>query len=269
MTTNRVLWIVTAALAIVAAAVGIVNPLIYDGVVAERIIPGVFTQDLLALAAAIVLLVLAVRARRESVKTLVVITGILAFLFYAYGIYAIEQVYTPLYFVYLAVLGASLFAIITTLASLDYEVVAAYRLPPLARIACAVYAIFIAIMFTFIWTSALIPLIRDGLRKEFTFSIYIIDLSFIMPAMAASGVMALRKKPLGIVGVPALFVLGVGILSPLALAELLKPALYGLPTIPGELWLYLVLSLVFVGLTALYLAAMRLPGAERAPRGGR
>ena len=261
LTTNRVLWIVTAVLAIVAAAVGIVNPHIYGGVVAEEIVPGVFTQDLVVLVAAVALLGLAIRTRYEHVKSLVVITGILGFFFYAYGVYAIEQVYTELYFVYLAVLGLSLFTMVSTLGSLDYDLVTAYRLPSVVRIACAIYAIFVAIMFTVIWTSALVPLIREGFRKEFTFSIYVIDLSFIMPAMAVSGIMALRKRPLGIVGVPALFVLGAGILSPLALGELLKPALYGLPTIASELWLYLILSVVFLGLTVLYLAAMRLPAA--------
>jgi hypothetical protein len=264
-TTNRVLWIVTSVLAIVAAAVGVLRPAIYDGVVAENIVPGVFTQDLVVFAGAMALLVLALMDTPARVRSRIVIAGILGFFFYAYGVYAMEQVYTELYFVYLAILGLSLFTIASTLVSLDYERLADYRLPPFVRVACSAYAIFVAIMFTFIWTGALIPLIRDGFRKEFTFSIYIIDLSFVMPAMAVSGVMALRRKPLGIVGVPALFVLGAGILSPLALAELLKPALYGRPTIPGELWLYLVLSVVFVGLTVLYLATLRAPKAGRAP----
>jgi hypothetical protein len=125
------------------------------------------------------------------------------------------------------------------------------------RFACGGYSIVVAIMFTIIWTTGLYPLLQTGNRIEYLFSIYIIDLVFVMPAMAIAGVLALRRRPLGIVGVPALFVLGAGILTPLALAELIKPAKYGMPTVPGELWLYLVLSVVFFVLTGAYLATLR------------
>jgi hypothetical protein len=58
---------------------------------------------------------------------------------------------------------------------------------------------------------------------------------------------------LGLVSLPALFILGTGILAPLALAELLKPPLYGEPMDMGELLLYGILSLVFLILAAAYL----------------
>jgi hypothetical protein len=67
-------------------------------------------------------------------------------------------------------------------------------------------------------------------------------------------------------GLPALFVVGAGILSPLALAELIKPARYGQPIDPGGLALYGTLSIVFLGLAAHFLAAIRTnrPGATHA-----
>jgi hypothetical protein len=263
MTTNRVLWIVTGTLTLVAAVFGVLAPSIYEGIVDEWLLPGMFTQDLFALFGAVLLLVLAFVAREESIRARIVVAGVLGFFFYAYGIYVIEQVYTWLYFVYLAVLGLSFFTVIYTVVTLDFAAVREMRLPPAVRLVCASYAIFVALMFTFIWTSRLIPLIRTGDRIEFAFSIFIIDLVFIMPAMAIAGIMAIRRRPLGVVGVPALFILGIGILSPLAVAELIKPVLYDTPTIPSELWLYLVLSLVFLVLAATYLAMLKPARATR------
>ncbi len=113
-------------------------------------------------------------------------------------------------------------------------------------------------MFNFIWISQLIPLLQTGERIEYTFSVYIIDLVFVMPAFVITALQALRKHIVGIIGLPALFVQGIGILSPLALAELLKPSCYGMPLVIGEFWLYCILSMVFLILSTLYLTALRL-----------
>jgi hypothetical protein len=104
-------------------------------------------------------------------------------------------------------------------------------------------------MFNFIWISKLIPLLQTGERIEYTFSVYIIDLVFIMPAFVISALLAVRKRAVGIVGLPALFILSVGILRPLALAELLKPLRYGMPVNLNEFWLYSVLSMMFLFLS--------------------
>lgn len=255
----KTIWLINAAAAFTAALIGILNPSIYDGLVAERIMPGVFTQDLLVIAGSIILFIIAIAVKQYHHRLLISAIGIEGFFFYAYGIYAIEQVYTPLYPLYLLLLGISLFGIIYTLSKVDYEKTAAIELPVVLRYITAGYAIFVAIMFTVIWTGQLIPLIRNGNRIEYTFSVYIIDLAFIMPAMAVSGIMSLRKRPLGTIAVPALFILGAGILSPLALAELIKPERYGQPKDTGELWLYLVLSLVFLLLAGINLAFLKKP----------
>ncbi|MBM3188792.1 MAG: hypothetical protein FJZ90_08740 [Chloroflexi bacterium] len=254
---NRALFIVVGVLALVAAVVGVLDPGMYDPVVAAQIMPGVFTQDLLVIAATLLMIVLALSLRQDDYRRIIMISGVLGFLFYAYGIYAIEQVYTALYVLYLAVLASSFYVLAHSLASLNAPVVEKLTLPPLLRYGASGYGCLIAILFNFIWISQLIPLLREGDRIEYTFSVYIIDLAFIMPAFVIASILAIRKRALGLVGLPALFFLGVGILSPLALAELLKPLRYGVPTNPGELWLYGVLSLVFLVLGMAYLVTLR------------
>lgn len=264
---NRLLWLILAALSLVAAAVGVAKPSVYDGVVSDAIVPGVFTQDILAVVSSILLAALALVGKEHQLRGRAVIHGLLMFFFYAYGIYSIEQLYNWLYPLYLAIFGMSLFVLIYSIATIPREAAGALVVRPSVRIAGAAYGILIAVMFNIIWLVRLVPLIQTGNRIEFTFSIRIIDLSFVMPAFVIAAIMALRRHHIGLMGLPALYVLGVGILSPLALAETLKPIRYGLPTIWSEFWLYFVLSVAFLVFAAAFLAAFKFPTESSADNG--
>ena len=254
---NKTLFLTTGMLSLVAAVMGVLDPGMYDPVVSARIMPGVFTQDLLVIVASLIMILLAALMQQDDYRKAIVILGILGFLFYAYGIYAIEQVYTTLYPLYLAILALSFYVLAYSLASLKRPAIEELELPPILRYGSAGYGIFIAVMFNFTWISQLVPLLRMGDRIEYTFSVYIIDLVFIMPAFVIVAVLAVRKRAVGVVGLPALFILGVGILSPLALAEVLKPSRYGIPVDPSEFWLYGILSLVFLIFATVYLITLR------------
>lgn len=254
---NKTLFLFTGVIALIAAVMGVFKPEMYNPVVSTQIMPGVFTQDVLVILAAIVLIILAMWIQQDDYRKLIVIIGILGFFFYAYGIYSIEQIYTALYPLYLSILALSFYALIYSMSSLNNSAIEELKLTPVIRYGAAVYGIFIAVMFNFIWISKLIPLLQTGERIEYTFSVYIIDLVFVMPAFVISALLAIRKRAVGVIGLPALFILGTGILSPLALAELLKPLRYGMPVNPGEFWLYSILSIVFLFLSAIYLIALR------------
>lgn len=254
---NKTLFLTTGLLSLVAAVTGVLDPGMYDPVVSARIMPGVFTQDLLVIVAALVMILLAILMQQDDYRKAIVIFGILGFLFYAYGIYAIEQVYTALYPLYLAILALSFYVLTYSLASLKGPAIEEFELAPIIRYGAAGYGVFIAVMFNSIWISQLIPLLRMGDRIEYTFSVYIIDLVFIMPAFVIVAGLAVRRRAVGIVGLPALFILGAGILSPLALAEVLKPSRYGVPAAADEFWLFGILSLMFLIFATVYLIALR------------
>jgi hypothetical protein len=254
---NRILWLIAALLTMWAAITGLIQPDLYENLVPPAIIPGVFAQDVLSTTFALILIWIAAAGRPDHLRRRIIAAGILGFFFYAYGIYAIERIYTQLYPVYLAIFGLSLFALIYALASILRDLAQKITVGPVTRYVSAGYGIFIAVMFNFIWFSQLIPLIETGNRIDYLYSIYIIDLCFIMPAFVISAVMAIRNKALGLIGLPALFILGFGILSPLALAEWLKPPLYGLESDMLSLWLFLFLSLSFLFLTLVYLINFR------------
>jgi hypothetical protein len=263
---NRIVWVGIALVTLVAGTAGILRPEIYDGVVSPDIVPGVFTQDLVAVLAALVLLGIALTVRAESDALPVIALGILGFFIYAYGIYAIEQVYNGFYPLYLAILSASVYALIYGFACVRASARSVPVPPSWFLRAAALYSIVIALMFNVIWFGRLIPLLQEGNRIEFTFSILIIDLCFIMPGFVLAAIMALRGLRTGIVALPVLFIVGIGILSPLALAEILKPLRYDMPTDAGSLWLWAVLSLLFLLFAVAHLVSAKPSGAARPPR---
>lgn len=254
---NKFLFAFTGIITLIAAVWSVLRPEIYNPVVSARIIPAVFTQDLFLILASLVLIVSAILLRQDDYRKLIIIYGILGFFLYAYGIYSIEQIYTSLYPLYLAILAFSFYVLIFSFSRLDKHAVEKLDITPIIRYAAAGYGIFTAVMFNIIWFSQLIPLLQSGERIEYTFFVYIIDLAFVMPAFVISAFLAIRKKATGLAGLPALFVLGIGILSPLALAEVLKPVCFNMPVNPGEFWLYCILSMIFVAFSAIYLIAFK------------
>jgi len=120
-----------------------------------------------------------------------------------------------------------------------------------------------AALFSGLWIAMLIPLLREGNRIENLFSVFILDLCFIMPAFVIMAVMLMKKRGMGVLLTPALFVLGFTLLLPVGLAELFKP-LYGLSIDPGGMIFYLGISILFLVLAAIHLKNLRIAPREPA-----
>jgi hypothetical protein len=112
MNFHRILGAVIGFLTLVAAALGLGNPRIYDRIVSEELIPGAYSQDLLSSTAAFGFLYLALTTRADRQKHQIVALGLLGYLFYAYGIYVIERAYNGLYLVYMAIFTLAFWSLV-------------------------------------------------------------------------------------------------------------------------------------------------------------
>ena len=220
----KVFWTITTAFAFLAALAGVSFKGIYDDLFTPDFLPGAFPQDVLTILVCIFLFVLIAITKENDVKVQVVILGLLGSFFYLYGIFTIERVYTWFYLLYAAVFASSFWSIIYSLAGFRAEDFAQLRLKNGMLKTTAISSIFIAVIFTFLWTAALIPLMRDHNRIEYLYSIYILDLCFVMPAFFMTAIMSLRRMPLGIMMAPAIMILGFFVIFPLGLNELAKPS---------------------------------------------
>jgi multisubunit Na+/H+ antiporter MnhF subunit len=256
LATNRLLWFITAVLALVAASWGVVSPTIYARVVAPNLRPDALAQDIISVIAAIVLLGLATRQRSGRIRHQIVAIGLLGYLFYSYGIYVIERAYNGFYLVYLAIFALAFWSLIVAGASLRREILARTSLPRSTRLVSASGAILQPTIFYPLWIGMLLPLMSSGEKIDSLYSIVILDLCFIMPAFLVLGVMAYRNRSLGLMLLPAMFILGFTLIFSLAIAELVKP-LFGDQVEIWPLAMSLALSLLFLALGVVHLARLR------------
>jgi len=252
LVTNKILWLLTALLSLATALIGVINPDIYAKVVSKDVIPGVFGQDLMTIAASVIILWLVFLTKESDYRKQIVVLGILGYLFYAYGIYVIEQVYNLLYYLYLAIFALSFWSMLYGIAKIPPDVIQKVRLSRPMRHVSAWFSLLVALIFNILWIAQLLPLLQIGDKIENLYSVYILDLVFIMPAFVIVGIMTLRKAGLGLLLIPALFVLGFTLIFSLAVSELVKPVYDVNISIEGLLP-SLILSMLFLVLAALHL----------------
>lgn len=258
---HRVLWAVTGLLALVAAVTGVAVPGIYSGVIAPDLTPGAFSQDVISVLASVVLIALALAGGNDPAKGQIAALGLLGYFFYAYGIYAIERTYNGFYLVYLAIFSISFWALIAAGASLERNLVEP-NLPRGLRIASASGALLQPLIFYPLWIAMLVPLMSTGDQIDSLYSIFILDLCFIMPAFLLLALLTYRSHPLGLLLLPALYVLGFTLIFSLALGELAKP-LFGLDVNLPAFWLSLVLSVFFAAIGTFHLLKLDLTPRPR------
>jgi hypothetical protein len=103
---------------------------------------------------------------------------------------------------------------------------------------------------------------KTGEKQEFTFSIYILDLVFILPAMLITAVMLIKKKFFAYLIAPALFFKAFTLLFSVAIGSFLRP-LYNVNFNAEEAFFYLILSLSFLILSMLSFQQLKIKTKEK------
>lgn len=181
-------------------------------------------QDIANLLAFPALVVAALLADRGSVRAHVVWIGLLVYSAYTYAIYAFALHFGPLFLLWVAVFGLSVYALIGSFVTLDARsVVPASDGGTVERPAARVL-VGIGVAFALLWLSEIVPAIASGATPEalkdvglLTNPVHVLDLGLLLPALVIGGVLLKRRHPLGYVLAPALlvatFFLGIGIVS--------------------------------------------------------
>gem|GEM_PF-663275 len=234
---NMKMWGLLSILALFTATSGVIYRSMYDAVVSDSIMPGVLSQDLMTIALSLTLLWISMRMKRNDSTKQLIGVAILIYLFYGYGIYVIEQLYTIMYFTYMAIFALATYSLISVLMSIGKTPHRHVSIDSRILRVGAFFLLINAVMFYIIWSSQIIPLIQDGEKLEFLFSIYILDLCFIMPAFIICALRALKGSNTASFLVPSLLLSGFMILAPLSLGELLRPVIFDL-SIDVGVWRY-------------------------------
>jgi hypothetical protein len=249
---QKILWIVIAAFSLLAAISGVLKPDLYGKVISSDFLPGIIAQDLTTIISGLLLLYLGFRTGAADFKKQIVAVSLVGYSFYGYAIYAIERVYTPLYLVYLAVTALSFWCIVYFTIQIKRETVLQITAPKLIRYLSAGCLFITAALFYSLWTTSLLPLMRAGEKIEYLYSIYILDMVFILPAVILCAVLLIKRNPFGLIFSPILFLKAFTLLFSVGLGGLAKP-FFGAAANIGETAFYLFLSAIYLAFAVLIL----------------
>lgn len=273
---HNVLWLTAPIAMLLAIAAG--SGLLVEGL--YRDVPDLVAQakgqDLLSLAAVLpVLLVTAWMAGRGSLRARLIWLGGLAYLVYTYASFAFAIQYNPLFLVYIALLGCSLYALIGGLATLDLAGVKARFAERTPVRAVSIYLAVLAALFYLMWLSELIPallageipqsIVEDGTPTN---AIHVLDMAWILPAFAIAAVSLWRRQSLGytLAGISLpFFVLLVAAVLSMAILQ----AQEGNPDAPGSIVIFGTLLAAGIGMVVWYLRGLRVPAGMIDPKGER
>ncbi|OFW32779.1 MAG: hypothetical protein A2074_04630 [Candidatus Aquicultor primus] len=255
--TNRILWILAALFSLIASLTGVFKQEIYRKAVSAEWLPGTISQDLITVFVSVVLLYLAAQTKEENVKKQIFAISFLAYLFYAYGIFVIERFYNPLYLIYIAIFTISFWSLIYGLKSIRASILEKSRISKLVRFISIGFLIFIPLLFYFLWTMQLLPLMQTGKKPEFAYSIYILDMAFVLPALIITAFLMIKKQGLGLVLAPILFFKAFTLLFSVGLGGVLKPY-YNQSANLGEVGFYFGLAALFLILSIINFVSLKI-----------
>lgn len=161
-------------------------------------------QDIVTLLpVAPLLALLAFWARRGSLRASLCLPGCLAFTAYNYAIYAFSIHFGPLFLVWVAVLGMSVFALAGVLISAD-PLTIRRRFGGRSMPGTAWFLIAVAGLFILLWLSEIVPDLLAGdasssaaIWQVPTNPVHVLDLAFFLPAVIGTGLLLRRRHPLG------------------------------------------------------------------------
>lgn len=213
--TRTWLWLSVGAalLAVAGSLIGLLLPSIY-ALLTQAFLPQAIAQDLANLfLVSPMLLLLTALALRGSLRAYLLWLGVLIFTVYNYVIYTFSVPFGPLFMLWVAVLGLSVYALIGGIASADHTAIRGRYTSTLRAKVTAWVLILAASLFGLLWLSEDVPALLSATTPPSlvamgvpTNPVHILDLAFFLPAAILTSVMVLRRNPLGFTLAPAFIV---------------------------------------------------------------
>jgi hypothetical protein len=215
-------------------------------------------QDVVTLVVALpVLVISAILASRGSERGRLLWLGVLVYLVYTYLTYAFGMRFNPMFLVYVALLGCSLYALIGGLATTDFEALKVRFTESTPVKAASVFLAVVAILFYFVWLSEAVPAVLAGevprsVLEDATPTnvVHVVDMAWILPGMLLTAIWLWRRWAIG-------YALAGALLTFLAILEL---AIVAMAVVDMSLYgaaLFEVLFAISLGMLVWYLRGVR------------
>lgn len=248
----------------VAAAVGLFVPGFYRD--ATTMVPQARGQDLVTLLIAEPLLLgVLVAARHGRVAAPAIWIGVLGYVLYTYAMYSYTAYFNALFLVYVAVLSASLFALVDLVIHLDSAQLKASIRTTLPARPIAGFLALVGLLFLFTWLGQIVPATLHGTvpdavaqAKTPTSAVYVQDLGIMIPLLFLAARWLWQRRARGyMLGLSLLVTADVMLLALVSMALFMEQAnLADALTMAG---LFAMLTIASFGFTALFLANLGRP----------
>ncbi len=230
---------------------------IYRHMSAE-VAPQGIAQDYVTLFLGIPLLLIALAwARKGSTKGRFLLAGTLGYFFVTYLFYLVMAMYNELFLVYVSLLTCTFFALSLTLLSfVPAQLPAAFHSRSPIR-AAGGFLLFSSIAIAFLWLGIVFPPLLSGtvippeVEHYTTLVVQGLDLGLLLPLAFVSGLLLLRKKPLGFLLAPVYLIFLAFLMTALT-AKVVAMGFLGYNIIP-VIFIIPVFNIISIGLAALML----------------
>jgi hypothetical protein len=188
-------WLI-AVLLVIAAGAGLFVPNLYSPfITSPNMVAGLFVQDFVSLLAAPILVAAMVWTQRGSRRALVVWCSVLVYTAYYFSFYVFDNVYNVLYPLYMALLGLNVYSLGGLLVNVKLDVFAAgvdSKMP----VRTLSIILLIALLFVPLWGAMIVQDIQAQQARR-TALVFVLDLCFLLPAIAIAAVQLWQRRPLG------------------------------------------------------------------------
>lgn len=241
---------IVALLVCVAAVWGIVNPRMYQPFAGQGLVPVAMGQDIVSIAAALFLLLMMYSVRHGSRPAGPTWIAVLGYILFAYGQYAINGFYDPLFPLYIVIAGITVFTIIGLYVLMDMNGFRAVELYGALPIAIAVVLILVPACLAPLWFYGVIGGISSGTRP-FGHATFVLDLIFVLPLSVIAAIRVIGKRAGGEMLAGILLVVFTIVGLAVTLGELLRLA-FGQPLQLLTLIIFAVLTFLGAVLSGMY-----------------
>jgi hypothetical protein len=162
-------------------------------------LPAFLGQDAISLVVGLPLLLGSLwLARRGSLRGLLLWMGALFYAAYSYTFYVLGAPFGPLFPAHVAIVAASLYALICLLVSIDAGAARARFSDRAPTRLIGGFLVAMALLFAQKWVAAIVATLAGGATPGMVErDVWALDLTVLLPAMAAGGVLLWRRRPWG------------------------------------------------------------------------
>ena len=199
------LWLTAPIALLLAVAAG--SGLFVEGLYRDpaSLVAQAIGQDIVTLVVALPALVIgAILASRGSTRGHLVWLGVLGYVLYTYATYAFAIRFNPMFLVYLALLGCSLYALIGGLATTNFEALKVRFTQRTPVKAVSVFLAVVAALFYLVWLSEAVSAVLTGGVPQSVVAdgtptnvVHVVDMALLLPGMLLTALWLWRKRAIG------------------------------------------------------------------------